>query len=300
MQIFADNKYSYRDFPQKYYEFGTVYRYEQKGELNGLLRVRGFTQDDAHIFCTKEQLKTEISNVIDLAFYVLKEKFGFEIELKLSLRDKTKPKYLGKDELWNTAEQALQETLNEKKLNYETEKGEAAFYGPKVDFKVRDALGRLWQLSTVQFDFNLPERFDLKYTDENGEEIRPYVIHRALFGSLERFMGVLIEHFAGAFPFYFAPVQINLLPVADCHKTYAKEIFNKLKSLGIRTEILDSKLTLGKRIRNAEMNKIPYMVILGDQEEKNKTVNIRTYADKEQSEITLTEFINLVVSKNKF
>jgi len=215
VSIFNDDKYSYRDLPLKYYEFGTVYRYEQKGELSGLTRVRGFTQDDAHIICTKEQLEEEMKNIIDLAFYILQDTFGFEIEIFASFRDPKKEKYLGDDEKWNVAEKTITKILDEKNIKYTKEIGEAAFYGPKMDFKVKDSLGRQWQLSTIQFDFNLPERFKMSFTNNKGAEEQPYMIHRALFGSIDRFMGILIEHYAGAFPLWLSPVQAVVIPVSD-------------------------------------------------------------------------------------
>jgi threonyl-tRNA synthetase len=299
IKAYTADKHSYRDMPKKLFEFGTVYRYEQKGELGGLTRVRGFTQDDAHIICRKDQLNKEFGDVVDFAFHVLKETFGFEVELKVSLREKGKEKYLGNDEMWDTAEKTIKEILDAKGIEYETEIGEAAFYGPKADFKVKDAIGRKWQLSTVQFDFNLPERFDMTYTNENGEEERPYVIHRALLGSIERFMGILIEHYAGAFPFWMAPVQVTLLPVADCHTEYAKEIKAELKKQLIRVELTDPKNSLGKRVRTAEMQKVPYMITIGDEEIKNNSLNIRSYSDKSQTEMKAADFVKKIISELK-
>ena len=294
MKVFNADMHSYRDLPQKLYEFGTVYRYEQKGELGGLTRVRGFTQDDAHIICRKDQLKKEFGDVVDFAFFVLKETFGFDIELKVSLRDPESDKYLGSDDQWNAAEDTIREILDEKNIDYESEIGEAAFYGPKADFKVKDAIGRQWQLSTVQFDFNLPERFKMHFINEEGKEEEPFVIHRALFGSLERFMGILIEHYAGAFPAWLAPVQVSMLPVAAAHQAYADEVYANLKKQGVRLEMQDSTNSLGKRIRNAEQMRIPYMLVIGDNEVEKKTVTVRSYEDKSQTEMSIEEFENFL------
>ena len=277
MAIYNDDLHSYRELPLKYYEFGTVYRYEQKGELGGLTRVRGFTQDDAHIFCTKKQLNDELTKIIDFAFYVLKETFGFEIIVYASFRDQNnKDKYLGEDEDWDIAEQTIKDMLKEKGIDYIEEPGEAAFYGPKMDFKVKDSLGREWQLSTIQVDFNLPERFDMHYKNAEGKDVRPFIIHRALLGSLERFMGILIEHYAGAFPLWLSPIQVRVLPIADSHKEYAEEIFEALKNARIRTEIDDSNETLGKKIRNCKLQKIPYFLVIGDKEVESKTVTVES------------------------
>ena len=277
MAIYNDDLHSYRNLPLKYYEFGTVYRYEQKGELGGLTRVRGFTQDDAHIFCTKEQLEDELKNIIDFAFFVLKDTFDFDIAIYASLRDsKNKDKYLGTDEDWNIAERTIKEILEKKGIEYIEEEGEAAFYGPKMDFKVRDSLGREHQLSTIQVDFNLPERFDMHYKNAEGKDVRPFIIHRALLGSLERFMGILIEHYAGAFPLWLSPLQVRVLPIADVHKEYAREIFETLKTAGIRIEIDDTNETLGKKIRNSKLEKIPYFLVIGDKEVESKTVTVES------------------------
>jgi threonyl-tRNA synthetase len=276
MSIYKDDLHSYRELPLRYYEFGTVYRYEQKGELGGLTRVRGFTQDDAHIICSREQLKEEMKNVLDFAFYVLKDTFGFEIDIHASFRDKNSAKYLGKAEDWDIAEKTIIEVLNEKGIPYIEEAGEAAFYGPKMDFKVKDSIGRKWQLSTIQFDFNLPERFDLTYKNSKGEDERPFIIHRALLGSLERFMGIIIEHYAGAFPLWLAPRQVCILPIADAHNTYADEVFTAFKNAGLRTEIHNDSETLGKKIRRAKMAKIPYILIIGDKEVENNEITIES------------------------
>jgi len=267
---------SYKDLPIRWAECGTVYRYEKSGELSGLTRVRGFTQDDAHIICTKDQAKKELKRVADFILFVLKT-FGFkEFNVYLSLRDpKDKKKYAGNDEGWDFTEKILEEVANEQKLNYKKEEGEAAFYGPKLDYKIKDCLGREWQCSTLQFDFNLPERFDMTFVNKNGEKERPYMLHRALFGSFERFIGVLIEHYAGAFPLWIAPVQVEVINISDTHKKYAKIVYEELLENGIRAEFKDENLTLGKRIREAEMQKIPYLLIIGDKEMKAKSVAVR-------------------------
>jgi len=292
MSIYNDDLHSYRDMPIKYYEFGTVYRYEQKGELGGLTRVRGFTQDDAHIICAKEQLADEMKDIVDFAFFVLQKTFNFDIKIYASLRDpKNKDKYLGKDEDWNIAEKTIKNILKEKGIDYIEEIGEAAFYGPKMDFKVRDCIGREHQLSTIQVDFNLPERFNMFYKNAEGENIQPFVIHRALLGSLERFMGILIEHYAGAFPFWFAPVQVCVLPITDSHKKYAKEIFTILKTAGIRVELNDDNETLGKKIRICKMQKVPYFLVIGDKECKSKTVTVETRDGKDAKIMSIKKLL---------
>ena len=291
MAIYNDDLHSYRELPIKYYEFGTVYRYEQKGELGGLTRVRGFTQDDAHIICSEEQLKDEMKKIIDFAFFVLKDTFGFEISLYASMRDKKSNKWLGKPEDWDIAEKTIKEILEEKKIDYIEEEGEAAFYGPKMDFKVRDSLGREWQLSTIQFDFNLPERFDMYYKNAEGQNVRPFIIHRALLGSLERFMGILIEHYAGAFPLWLSPLQVRVLPIADVHKEYAKEVFKTLKTAGIRVEIDGTNETLGKKIRNSKLEKIPYFLVIGDKEVESKTVTVESRDRGNEGSISVEELL---------
>lgn len=291
VSIFKDDKYSYRDLPLRLYEFGTVYRYEKKGELSGLMRVRGFTQDDAHIICTKNQLESEMKDIIDLAFYVLQDTFGFDIEVTASFRDPKKEKYLGDDEKWNIAEATIAKILEEKGITYTKEIGEAAFYGPKMDFKVKDSLGRKWQLSTIQFDFNLPERFAMSFTNDKGEDEQPYMIHRALFGSIDRFMGILIEHYAGAFPFWLSPVQVVVIPVSDKFNTYGTTIIQQLQRNGVRAEIRNESDTLSKRVRTAQKDKVPYMLIVGEKEVADKTVAVRTRENGDQGILTIEEFI---------
>jgi len=299
VSIYNDDKHSYRDLPIKYYEFGTVYRYEKKGELGGLTRVRGFTQDDAHIICTKEQLAGEMEKVIDFVQFVLEKTFGFKIKAYASFREKDEKKYLGKSEDWEVAEKTIVDVLKSKKIDYTSEKGEAAFYGPKIDFKVKDAIGRYWQLSTIQFDFNLPARFQMTYTDNNGLGEQPFIIHRALLGSLERFMGVLIEHYAGAFPAWLAPVQVGILPVSDKFNSYAEKVSSALKGSGVRTEMYNQDEGLGKRIALATKQKIPYLLILGEKEMNEKTVTIRQRGNKKQQTISVNKFIKTIQERIK-
>lgn len=291
MEIYNDNLHSYRDLPLKLYEFGTVYRYEKTGELGGLTRVRGFTQDDAHLICTSEQLEEEMKKLIDFAFYVLEETFGLKIKIFASFRDPKSDKYLGKSEDWDFAEETIRKILKSKNLEFEEELGEAAFYGPKIDLKVCDAIGREWQLSTVQFDFNLPERFDMAFINKEGEKERPFVIHRALLGSLERFMGILIEHFEGAFPAWLAPVQLAILPISDKHLDFAYETLKKIKAAGGRAEVLEPSDTLNKRIRKAQTQKLPFAVIVGDEEMESGNLTVRKYGEKKDSKISLEDLI---------
>lgn len=293
--IYNSKMRSYRDLPLRWAECGTVYRYEKSGELSGLTRVRGFTQDDAHIICSKEQVKDELKKVTDFIIYMLST-FGFkEYNIYLSLRNpKDKKKYAGNDEGWEFTQKILEEVAQEKKLNYIKEEGEAAFYGPKLDFKIKDCLGREWQCSTLQFDFNLPERFDLTFINNEGKKERPYMLHRALFGSFERFMGVLIEHYAGAFPLWISPVQIEIIPVSEKFNDYAKKVNDALIENGIRSEMNEKAESLGKRISEAQKQKIPYMIVVGEKEEKSESVAVRSRGDKEQSVLKLNEFIEKI------
>ncbi len=297
VQIYNNSLHSYRELPMRWAETGTVYRFEKTGELSGLTRVRGFTQDDAHIICRKDQVKDELKRVVDFILFIYKS-FGFDInsvKVYLSLRDpENKDKYAGDDAGWEFTESVLREVANEKKLNYTEELGEAAFYGPKLDFKIKDALGREWQCSTLQFDFNLPNRFEMKFTNEKGEDERPYVLHRALFGSFERFVGLLIEHYAGAFPTWLAPVQVTILPIADRHIDYAKSIVDKLKKQEIRVQINDRSETIGKKIREAEMQKIPYMLVIGDKEIESEKVSIRSYKDGDLGQMLIEGFVKKI------
>jgi threonyl-tRNA synthetase len=292
VSIYNSSPRSYRDLPLLWAETGTVYRFEKKGELSGLTRVRGFTQDDAHIICRKDQVENELKKVIDFILFIYKA-FGFSadsVNVYLSLRDpKNKEKYAGNDEGWNFSESVLRNVAKEKGLNFKEEEGEAAFYGPKLDFKIKDALGREWQCSTLQFDFNLPERFQMEFTNDQGEKEQPYMLHRALFGSFERFIGLLIEHYAGAFPFWLAPVQIKILPVGESHREYAKTVAEKLKEY--RVKIDDNNETIGKKIRSGEMEKIPYILVVGDIEKEKGTVSARQRGKIDLGEITIEEFI---------
>ena len=285
MQIFADNQFSYRDMPVRYFEPATVYRYEKSGQLSGLTRVRAITQDDGHLFCRVSQITDEVSTIVGIIreFY---KTMGLldDYWVSLSVRDEN-GMFLGSDEVWKKAEAALEEAAKKNNLNYKRVEGEAAFYGPKLDFMFKDAIGREWQLATIQCDFNLPERFDLKYINENGEKEQPVVIHRAISGSLERFMGVMIEHFAGAFPLWLSPEQIRVIPVSDAQKEYSSHIYTELKAIGLRVTLDDSKESMGKKIRNAKKDKLPYFVVIGDKEiqEKNVTLESRDGTSKQMS-----------------
>jgi threonyl-tRNA synthetase len=291
-EIYASKPRSYKDLPLRFAEFGTVYRYEQSGELHGLTRVRGFTQDDAHIFCTPEQVKDEFGKVIDLVLYVFNA-LGFEdYTAQISLRDPENPgKYFGKDEDWAQAEQAIIDVAAEKGLKTVTELGEAAFYGPKLDFMVQDALKRKWQLGTIQLDYQLPDRFELEYIGSDNERHRPVMIHRAPFGSLERFIAVLTEHCAGKFPLWLAPEQIAILPISQKFHDYAKEVYTQLEENDIRGYIDERAETTGKKIAEAEVKKIPFMLIVGEREAEEGKVSIRKQGEGNLGSVTLDEFI---------
>jgi threonyl-tRNA synthetase len=290
--IYKDSPKSYRDLPQRYAEFGNVYRYERSGTMQGLLRVRGFTQDDAHIFCTPGQVESEVAACIDFAEAVLKT-FGFaEFKIELSSWDPNdRAHYLGGDDNWNLAIGSLEKVLKEKGIHYKTIPGEAAFYGPKIDIKLVDALGRLWQLSTVQFDFNLPARFELEYVGEDGERHQPVMVHRALFGSVERFFGVLIEHYAGAFPLWLAPVQIGLVPIAERHQPYAEKLEAELKAAGFRVESDLRNEKMNAKIRDFANLKTPYILVFGDKEAEAGAVSVRTRGKGDQGSMPLADFI---------
>ena len=294
-EIYNAKPFSYRELPKRYAEFGTVYRYEQSGELHGLTRVRGFTQDDAHIFCTADQLNQEFKNVIDLSLYVLRS-LGLEnFTAQVSVRDPENPeKYIGNAENWDKAEQAIINAAEEKGLDYVIEKGEAAFYGPKLDFMVKDALGRNWQLGTIQVDYNLPERFDLTYKGSDNELHRPVMIHRAPFGSMERFVALLLEHTGGNFPLWLIPDQAIVLPVSEKHEKYAEKVLNSLENHEIRALLDNRNETVGKKIREAEMNKIPYMLIVGDKEQEEDTVSVRRHGGEDHGSIAIESFVNLI------
>jgi threonyl-tRNA synthetase len=296
-EIYNFKPHSYKDLPKRFAEFGTVYRYEQSGELHGLTRVRGFTQDDAHIFCTADQLDQEFKNVIDLSLYVLGS-LGFEnFTAQVSVRDLDKPeKYIGSIENWEKAENAIINAATEKGLNFTIKTGEAAFYGPKLDFMVKDALGRQWQLGTIQVDYNLPERFDLTYKGRDNELHRPVMIHRAPFGSMERFIALLLEHTGGNFPLWLIPEQAIILPVSEKHEKYAEKVLKSLEKHEIRALVDARNETVGKKIREAEMNKIPFMLIVGENEEAENTISVRRHGGEDLGAITLKDF-NEMVSK---
>ena len=294
-EIYKSYPRSYKDLPLRYSEFGTVYRYEQHGELHGLTRVRGFTQDDAHLFCMPAQVKDEFKKVIDLVFYVLKSLSFTEYTAQISLRDKVDhSKYIGSDENWIIAEQAIVEAAAEKGLKTVIAYDEAAFYGPKLDFMLRDAIGRKWQLGTIQVDYNLPERFDLTYIGEDNAKHRPVMIHRAPFGSMERFVALLIENCAGKFPLWLAPVQVKVLPISDKFMEYAENVLNKLKIKDIRVEIDDRSEKIGKKIRDTELAKIPFMLVIGEKEVTDEKVSVRRQGKGDLGSKTLEEFINMV------
>ena len=294
-EIYNARQWSYKDLPKRYAEFGTVYRYEQSGELHGLTRVRGFTQDDAHIFCMPSQLDEEFKKVIDLVLYVFGS-LGFEdFTAQVSLRDPEKPeKYIGSNENWDLAENAIINAAKEKNLNYVIEYGEAAFYGPKLDFMVKDALGRKWQLGTIQVDYNLPERFDLTYKGSDNELHRPVMIHRAPFGSLERFVAILLEHTGGNFPLWLMPEQVIILSVSEKYEKYAEKVSNQLKNSEIRALIDNRNETIGKKIREAQLNKFPYMLIVGEKEAAENTVAVRNRVEGDTGSITIETFIEKI------
>jgi threonyl-tRNA synthetase len=292
-EIYKTKPWSYRDLPKRYAEFGTVYRYEQSGELHGLTRARGFTQDDAHIFCMQEQLDEEFKKVIDLVLYVFTS-LGFDdFTAQVSLRDQKRPeKYIGTSKNWDLAEQAIISAAKEKNLDYAVETGEAAFYGPKLDFMVKDALGRQWQLGTIQVDYNLPERFDLTYKGSDNELHRPVMIHRAPFGSMERFVAILLEHTGGNFPLWLMPKQVKILCVSEKYKNYALKVLNYLENHEIRALLDDRNETIGKKIRESEISKVPYMLILGEKEAQNDTVSLRQHQKGDIGSFAIKTVVN--------
>ncbi len=294
-EIYNAKPMSYKDLPKRLAEFGTVYRYEQSGELHGLTRVRGFTQDDAHIFCTPDQLDAEFKEVIDLVLYVFGS-LGFEnFTTQVSVRDMSKPeKYIGDLDTWDKAEAAILSAVKDKGLDYVVEEGEAAFYGPKLDFMVKDALGRSWQLGTIQVDYNLPERFELTYKGSDNELHRPVMIHRAPFGSMERFVAILLEHTGGNFPLWLMPEQVAILSLSEKYENYAEKVLNLLENHDIRALVDNRSETIGKKIREAEMNKIPYMLILGEQEENDGTISVRKHSEGDIGTMTVEAFGNMI------
>jgi len=295
VKIYDSKIRSYKNLPLRFTEMGTVYRYERSGTLHGLVRVRGFTQDDAHIFCTPEQLHSELLEMIDLTLYILRS-FGFKkFEISLSVRDiKKKKKYLGDDKVWKLAEKALENALKTKKLSYTRYLGEAVFYGPKIDFLVSDAIGRKWQLTTIQVDFNFPEKFDLNYIDKKGKKKRPIMLHRALLGSLERFIGVLIEHYEGAFPLWLSPIQFMIIPVGSKHRNFAKKVAESLKEQSFRAIVKDETETVSKKIREGEIQKIPYLLVVGDKEMKSQSVRVRKRGKGDIGIMKLSKFLEKV------
>ena len=291
--IFGSRARSYRELPMRLFELGTVYRYERAGTLHGLLRIRGFTQDDSHIYCTRDQLQEEIISLLEFVMSVLRA-FGFE-DFTFHLSTKDPSKYVGSDEIWTEATAALAAALERHGVEYSVKEGDAAFYGPKIDIHVRDAIGRTWQLSTIQCDFNLPERFQLEYVAPDGTRQRPIMLHRALFGSIERFFGVLVEHYAGAFPAWLAPVQVRVLPVAEAHHDYASEVVAHLEQFDVRVDLVEATDPLGKRIRAAKLDKIPYVLVVGDEDVSHRTVGVNPRGSDVERDVPLTEFADRVL-----
>ena len=299
-EIYNSQKFSYKDLPVRYAEFGTVYRYEQSGELHGLTRVRGFTQDDAHIFCTEDQLDSEFKNVIDLTLYVFESLELSDFSAQISIRDpKNMDKYIGDVKAWEKSEKAIIKAVQDKNLDYKIEEGEAAFYGPKLDFMVKDALGRKWQLGTIQVDYNLPDRFDLTYIDKNNESKRPVMIHRAPFGSLERFIAILLENTAGNLPLWLTPNQFIILPISEKHEKYCENVLNLLENDEIRGLIDNRSETIGKKIRDAEVEKIPYMLVVGEQESEQKVISVRSHGGNDYGKMKVEDFVKIIKEKTK-
>jgi len=292
--IFAGRGRSYRELPMRLFELGTVYRYERAGTLHGLMRIRGFTQDDSHIYCTEDQLQDEIASLLDFVMSVLR-RFGFK-DFTANLSTKDPAKYVVDDAIWDTATDALRAALEKYGLEYKIKEGDAAFYGPKIDIDVRDAIGRKWQLSTIQCDFNLPQRFDLEYVGADSQRHRPIMLHRALFGSVERFFGVLLEHYAGALPTWLAPVQVRLLPVASAHEEYAASVVARLQREGFRVDVIHADDQLGKRIRNAKMEKIPYVLVVGDDDVANSTVGVNPRGGEVERDVRVDDFVARVAA----
>jgi threonyl-tRNA synthetase len=288
VQIFRSQRRSYRDLPLRFAEWGTVYRYERSGVVHGLLRVRGFTQDDAHLFCRPDQMPAEIDKVLQFSLNILRA-FGFQ-DFQAYLSTRNPEKAAGEPEAWEAPTEALREALERAAVPFQIDEGEATFYGPKIDLKVKDALGREWQLTTIQFDFTLPERFDLTYVGDDGENHRPYMIHRALLGSMERFMGVLIEHFAGAFPVWLAPVQAVIIPIADRHLDYANELVERLAEAGLRAEVDSRNERMNAKIRDAQLNKVPYMLVVGDREVDDEAVSVRLRSEENLGAMSVDAF----------
>jgi threonyl-tRNA synthetase len=294
-EIYKSKPRSYKDLPLRLAEFGTVYRYEQSGELHGLTRVRGFTQDDAHIFCREDQIKEEFCKVIDIVLYIFKTLDFKDFNVQISLRDPNNhEKYIGTDENWERAESAIIDATKERGLETTVELGEAAFYGPKLDFMVKDAIGRKWQLGTIQVDYNLPERFELEYVGSDDKKYRPIMIHRAPFGSMERFVAVLLEHTAGKFPLWLAPDQVIVLPVSEKYNDFAKKVCELLNNSDIRSSIDERNETIGKRIRENEIKRIPYLLIVGEKEEATNCVSVRKQGEGDKGTMTIEEFVTFI------
>jgi len=293
IKVYEEDLHSYRDLPLKYFEYGVVHRHELTGALHGLFRVREFTQDDAHIFCTSDQIEEQVIEVVDFVDKIMST-FEFDYKMMISTRP---DKAVGSDAIWETATNALKAAMDKNELAYEIDEGGGAFYGPKIDIKITDAIGREWQCGTVQLDFNLPERFTLEYNGENNDKIQPVMIHRAILGSFERFIGILTEHYAGEFPMFIAPTQVAIVPVAETHKDYAKELSDKLIDIGADSEIYGKNDSLNKRIRTAEKTRVPMIVVIGDEEIQNKTVAIRDRRTREQYNMSEAEFLSLIQTK---
>lgn len=290
--VFASRQRSYRELPIRLFELGNVYRYERAGTLHGLMRIRGFTQDDSHIFCREDQLADEVASLLDFVLSVLRA-FGFD-DFTFNLSTKDPEKFVGSDEIWEKATEALREALDSHGLEYGVKEGDAAFYGPKIDIDIRDAIGRSWQLSTIQADFNNPERFDLEYIGADNARHRPIMLHRALFGSIERFFGVLLEHYAGAFPTWLAPVQVRVLPVAAAHEEYARSVEDQLSAAGVRVDRVDANDGLGKRIRAAKLEKLPYVLVVGDDDVENTTVGVNPRGGDVERDVPLQSFLTTI------
>ncbi len=294
--IYKEGLHSYKEFPLRLAELGLVHRHELSGVLNGLLRLRSFTQDDAHIFLEESQIKEEVIRIIDLIDYFYKKVFKFNYYIELSTKPK---KAMGSKTTWDKAEKALKEALDNKKINYKINKGEGAFYGPKIDFHVEDSLGRTWQLATIQLDFSFPERFDLTYEGKDGKKHRPVMIHRVVYGAIERFLGILIEHYAGKFPLWLSPIQVKILTLTDRNKEFALEVYNNLKYNNIRVELDDRSESIGKKVRDSQLEKINYSITIGDKEQENNTLAIRTLDGKVQFGVKLDQFINNILDEIK-
>jgi threonyl-tRNA synthetase len=293
IKVYEHDLHSYRDLPLKYFEYGVVHRHEMTGALHGLFRVREFTQDDAHIFCTADQIEEQIIEIVDFIDKIMKT-FEFDYQMMVSTRPE---KAVGSEEIWDTATNALKTAMDKNNLPYGIDEGGGAFYGPKIDIKITDAIGREWQCGTVQLDFNLPERFELEYSGAENDKIQPVMIHRAILGSFERFIGILTEHYAGEFPMFIAPTQVAIIPIAETHNAYAKELSDKLMDIGADTEIFNKNESLNKRIRTAEKGRVPMIIVLGDEEVENKTVAIRDRRSREQYNHTEDEFLALIQTK---